>query len=98
MPVSRVHLLLGYGIVEVNTPLNGALQILAERDMLGTQLLKRNQELSLLYEKVRIQESTLAKGEVQYKVSWRACTGRSTASRLPPCIDLLFLALYATGI
>ncbi|CDI83134.1 hypothetical protein, conserved [Eimeria praecox] len=41
--------------------------ILAERDMLGTQLLKRNQELSLLYEKVRIQESTLAKGEAQYK-------------------------------
>lgn len=36
--------------------------------MLGTQLLKRNQELSLLYEKVRIQESTLAKGEAQYKV------------------------------
>lgn len=43
-------------------------QILAERDMLGNQLLKRNQELALLYEKVKIQESTLAKGEAQYKV------------------------------
>ncbi|KAL8272314.1 hypothetical protein Esti_003768 [Eimeria stiedai] len=41
--------------------------ILAERDMLGTQLLKRTQELSLLHEKVRIHESTLAKGEAQYK-------------------------------
>ncbi|XP_026189761.1 cilia- and flagella-associated protein 58 [Cyclospora cayetanensis] len=41
--------------------------VLAERDMLGSQLLKRNQELSLLYEKVRIQESTLSKGEAQYK-------------------------------
>ncbi|CDJ35633.1 Protein Ccdc146, related [Eimeria mitis] len=30
--------------------------ILAERDMLGTQLLKRNQELSLLYEKERLKE------------------------------------------
>ncbi|KAL8436076.1 hypothetical protein Efla_002066 [Eimeria flavescens] len=41
--------------------------ILAERDMLGTQLLKRTQELSLLHEKVRVHESTLAKGEAQYK-------------------------------
>lgn len=52
----------------MNNPLCGALQILAERDILGTQLLKRNQELSLLHKKVKIQESTLAKGEVQYKV------------------------------
>ena len=47
--------------------------------MLGTQLLKRNQELSLLYEKVRIQESTLAKGEAQYKVRCPANEYHSSA-------------------
>ncbi|CDJ53668.1 hypothetical protein, conserved [Eimeria brunetti] len=52
---------------QVQCALLASIAILAERDMLGTQLLKRNQELSLLYEKVRIQESTLAKGEAQYK-------------------------------
>ncbi|OXB71697.1 UNVERIFIED_CONTAM: hypothetical protein H355_008750, partial [Colinus virginianus] len=41
--------------------------ILTERDMLGTQLLKRKQELALLYEKIKIQQSTLEKGEAQYR-------------------------------
>eukprot|EP00948_MAST-09A_sp_MAST-9A-sp1_P003143 g3143.t1 len=36
-------------------------QILAERDILGTQLIRRNDELALVYEK-----STLKKGEAQY--------------------------------
>lgn len=30
------------------------------------QLIRRNEELSLLYEKIRIQQSTLQKGERQY--------------------------------
>ena len=34
---------------------------------LGTQLIRRNDELALLYEKIRIQQSTLNKGEVQYR-------------------------------
>ena len=37
------------------------------RDILGTQLIRRNDELALLYEKIKIQQSTLAKGEVQYR-------------------------------
>lgn len=37
-----------------------------ERDILGTQLIRRNDELSLLYEKIKIQQSTLNKGETQY--------------------------------
>merc|ERR1712048_1248469 len=37
-----------------------------ERNILGTQLIRRNEELNLLYEKIKIQESTLKKGEVQY--------------------------------
>ncbi|UJR14268.1 hypothetical protein I4U23_001259 [Adineta vaga] len=42
-------------------------QIIAERDVLGTQLVRRNDELALLYEKMKIQHSTLNKGELQYK-------------------------------
>ncbi|CAF1073735.1 unnamed protein product [Adineta steineri] len=42
-------------------------QIIAERDVLGTQLVRRNDELALLYEKLKIQQSTLNKGELQYK-------------------------------
>ncbi|XP_013787423.1 cilia- and flagella-associated protein 58-like, partial [Limulus polyphemus] len=42
-------------------------QVISERDVLGTQLVRRNDELALLYEKLRIQQSTLARGEQQYK-------------------------------
>jgi chromosome segregation ATPase len=41
-------------------------QVINERDILGTQLIRRNDELALLYEKLRIQHSALKKGEVQY--------------------------------
>eukprot|EP01002_Notosolenus_urceolatus_P000606 NODE_114_length_2750_cov_114.198815_g90_i0.p1 GENE.NODE_114_length_2750_cov_114.198815_g90_i0~~NODE_114_length_2750_cov_114.198815_g90_i0.p1 ORF type:complete len:895 (-),score=391.13 NODE_114_length_2750_cov_114.198815_g90_i0:64-2415(-) len=41
--------------------------VLNERDILGTQLVRRNDELALLYEKIKIQQSTLNKGEVQYR-------------------------------
>ncbi len=34
---------------------------------MGTQLVRRNDELALLYEKIKIQQSTLNKGELQYK-------------------------------
>merc|ERR1719171_47708 len=39
----------------------------SERNILGTQLIRRNEELALLYEKIKIQESTLKKGETQYR-------------------------------
>lgn len=42
-------------------------QVVTERDILGTQLIRRNDELALLYEKLSIQAATLAKGESQYK-------------------------------
>lgn len=42
------------------------MQVINERDILGTQLVRRNDELALLYEKIKIQQSTLNKGEVQY--------------------------------
>jgi hypothetical protein len=41
-------------------------QIMNERDILGTQLVRRNDELSSLYEKIKILQSTLYKGEAQY--------------------------------
>ena len=41
-------------------------QVINERDILGTQLIRRNDELALLYEKLRVQQSTLSAGEVQY--------------------------------
>lgn len=41
--------------------------VINERDILGTQLIRRNDELALLYEKIRIQQSALNKGEVQYR-------------------------------
>ena len=41
--------------------------VVNERDILGTQLIKRNEELQLLYEKIKIQGSTLTKGDIYYK-------------------------------
>ena len=41
--------------------------VLGERDILGTQLIRRNDELALLYEKGKIQQSTLSRGQIQYR-------------------------------
>ncbi|KAH0506977.1 Cilia- and flagella-associated protein 58 [Microtus ochrogaster] len=41
-------------------------QVISERDILGSQLVRRNDELALLYEKIKIQQSVLNKGETQY--------------------------------
>ena len=41
--------------------------VVNDRDVLGTQLIRRNDELSLLYEKIKIQGSILAKGQIQYQ-------------------------------
>lgn len=40
--------------------------IINERDILGMQLIRRNDELALLYEKLRVQRSGLKHGEAQY--------------------------------
>ncbi|PRP78294.1 flagellar associated protein [Planoprotostelium fungivorum] len=37
-----------------------------ERNILGGQLIRKNDELALLYEKIKVQQSTLSKGEAQY--------------------------------
>lgn len=41
-------------------------EVINERDILGAQLIRQNDELALLHEKVKIQENTLQKGEQQY--------------------------------
>eukprot|EP00669_Euglena_mutabilis_P010961 TRINITY_DN5651_c0_g1_i1.p1 TRINITY_DN5651_c0_g1~~TRINITY_DN5651_c0_g1_i1.p1 ORF type:complete len:429 (+),score=148.53 TRINITY_DN5651_c0_g1_i1:570-1856(+) len=42
-------------------------RVLGEREVLSAQLLRRNEELALLHEKIRIQQSVLSKGETQYQ-------------------------------
>ncbi|KAM6983740.1 cilia- and flagella-associated protein 58 [Tautogolabrus adspersus] len=41
-------------------------QVIRERDSLGKQLLRHNDERALLYEKIRIQQSILSKGDFHY--------------------------------
>ncbi|KAM3134290.1 hypothetical protein pb186bvf_013575 [Paramecium bursaria] len=42
-------------------------QVVAERDILSTQYIRRTAETELLYEKIQINQSTLQKGELQYQ-------------------------------
>ncbi|KAL4853863.1 Cilia- and flagella-associated protein 58 [Chlorella vulgaris] len=41
--------------------------VVGERDALGSQLVRRNEELRLLYEKIKIQHSVLYRGQAQYR-------------------------------
>ncbi|EGR32879.1 hypothetical protein IMG5_068180 [Ichthyophthirius multifiliis] len=41
--------------------------VVSERDILGTQLIRRNDESALLYEQIKIQQNTLAEGEQAYR-------------------------------
>ncbi len=41
--------------------------VVNERDILGAQLIKKNQELVQLYEKLKLSQSNLAKGEIFYR-------------------------------
>lgn len=41
--------------------------VINERDILGTQLIKRNHELNVLYEKIKLSQSNLAKGEIFFR-------------------------------
>lgn len=43
------------------------LKIANERDLLGSQLIRRNDELALLYEKLRVHQETQSNGEVAYR-------------------------------
>jgi len=41
-------------------------QVLKERDLIGAQLVRRNDEVSLLYQKMKMVDLTMHKGELQY--------------------------------
>ncbi|KAK9915507.1 hypothetical protein WJX75_000051 [Coccomyxa subellipsoidea] len=41
--------------------------VLRDRDVLGSQLVRRNDELALLYEKIRLQQSTISQGNAAYR-------------------------------
>uniref|UniRef100_A0A8C1H8S3 Cilia and flagella associated protein 58 n=1 Tax=Cyprinus carpio carpio TaxID=630221 RepID=A0A8C1H8S3_CYPCA len=41
-------------------------QVRNERDLLGMQLMKRNEALAVLYEKIKIQQSIMNKGDIQH--------------------------------
>lgn len=41
--------------------------VVSARDILGTQLIRRNDEQALIYEKIKMQQNTLAKGESEYR-------------------------------
>lgn len=57
-------------------------QVINERDILGTQLIRRNDELALLYEKLKIQQSTLKKVTRRHReLSLAARQGDKNASR-----------------
>ena len=71
--------------------------VVTERDLLGTQLIRRDDELALMYEKAKIMESTLHKGEAQVCVcaAWWAllCVpfhGRGTEPPPHPLSSRLF--------
>lgn len=40
-----------------------------ERDVLGSQLVRRNDEIALLNEKIRILQSTLARGKLKMLIT-----------------------------
>ncbi|NXA85511.1 CFA58 protein, partial [Melanocharis versteri] len=42
-------------------------KVLCERHALGTQLMRRNDEVALLYEKIKIQQAILNRGETEYR-------------------------------
>lgn len=60
---SRIH----EAEVERNSQKRKYEEIISERDVLGTQLIRRNDELALWYEKIKIQQRTLQQGEIAYK-------------------------------
>lgn len=51
-------------------------KVINERDILGTQLIRRNDELALLYEKLKIQQSTLKKVDRVDQKAFGEASGR----------------------
>merc|ERR1712153_202946 len=65
--IKKLNYIIGKSADEIDKLKKDYQNVINERDILGTQLIRRNDELALLYEKIKIQQSTLKKGEVQYR-------------------------------
>ena len=64
--INKLSLLIREAVNMFETERKNHLEVKNVRDILGTQLIRRNDELALLYEKIKILQITLGKGEVQY--------------------------------
>jgi hypothetical protein len=42
-------------------------KVMSDKDVLGTQLVRRNDELALLYEKIRLHKATIMQGNAAYR-------------------------------
>lgn len=52
--------------IEINRQKKENDAVLVERDVLGTQLVRRNDEISILYNKIKVLEDIIQRGEKQY--------------------------------
>jgi hypothetical protein len=67
--------------------------VTADRDVLGTQLVKRNDELALLYEKIKIQQTVLNNGQQQVRPYGFS---QIQAQRLMPRMACVYASLTTT--
>lgn len=67
--------------------------VTADRDVLGTQLVKRNDELALLYEKIKIQQTVLNNGQRQVRPYGFS---QIQAQRLMPRMACVYASLTTT--
>jgi hypothetical protein len=62
--INKLSLLIREAVNMFETERKNHLEVKNVRDILGTQLIRRNDELALLYEKIKILQITLGKGEI----------------------------------
>eukprot|EP00884_Botryococcus_braunii_P003023 jgi/Botrbrau1/12721/Bobra.67_1s0084.1 len=53
-------------LVSVHVKRRSTIWVVGERDMLGTQLVRQNDEVALLYQKIRLQQAALQQGQKAY--------------------------------
>jgi len=83
--------------------------VVKERDLIGTLLVRRNDEVSLLYEKIKVIDLTLHKAELQYKdrledirilkleVQSQRCKNKALQKNSEAADDLRFVK-HSTGL
>lgn len=65
--IAKLKYIIGEAQAERQKQMKDHEMVLNERDILGAQLIKRNQELEVLYEKIKISQSNLEKGEKHFR-------------------------------